>query len=43
MLKIVGLLLTDNPSRFLNVNVFNKVDFPAPEAPMIANNSPGLQ
>ena len=33
-----NILLTLSPERFLNVNALSKVDFPAPDAPMIANN-----
>ena len=36
-------LFTVNPERFLKVNALSKVDFPAPDAPMIAKTSPGLQ
>ena len=36
------LILTFNPFRFLNKSVLSKVDLPAPLAPIIAKNSPGL-
>ena len=32
---------TSSPLRFLKVRAFSKVDFPAPEAPIMANSSPG--
>ena len=34
-------LLTLRPDMFLKVKAFNRVDFPAPDAPMIANICPG--
>ena len=33
--------LTFSPFRFLNVSALSRVDFPAPEAPMMAVSSPG--
>ena len=39
----VLILLTVRPERFLKVRAFSNVDFPAPEAPIIAKTSPGLQ
>ena len=38
---IFAKLLTLRPDMFLNVKEFNRVDFPAPDAPMIANICPG--
>ena len=43
MYLVTSITLTVNPERFLKVKALSKVDFPAPEAPMIAKTSPGLQ
>ena len=34
-------LVIFRPAMFLFVNIFSKVDFPAPLEPIIANNEPG--
>ena len=35
-------LITFKPSMFRNVKALSRVDFPAPDAPMMASSSPGL-